>query len=135
MSMQLLALHPLQGNTIVSTATPAVATTQLPLTALPHPAHPMMAGTVVLPTLLPLRMVPDHALPHPAANLMTDAPIKVPVTALYPSAATSIRFGALHQPEGYCIFTTTPAADGKKMRCETRNLLKLFATCARQAYT
>ncbi len=112
-STPLPVLHPPQGNTIISITTPAVATAQLPLSALPHPAHPLMAFTAVPPTLLPLSMVSDHALPHPAATLMTFAQMKAPVTALYPPAATSIRFGALHPPEGYCIFTTTPAADGK----------------------
>jgi hypothetical protein len=89
-STPLLALQPPQGNTINSTTTPAVPTTQLPLTALPHPAHPMMAFTAVPPMLLPLSMVPDHMLPHPAATLMTFAQMKAPVTALYPPAATSI---------------------------------------------
>lgn len=72
------ALPPPQRHAIVSTATTAVGTTQLPLTAL------------------------------------TDAPMKALVTALHPPASTSIQFMALHQPEGYCIFTSTPAADEKK---------------------
>jgi len=95
-STPLPALPPPQRHAIVSTATTAVGTTQLPLTAL------------------------------------TDAPMKAPVTALHPPASTSIQFVALHQHEAYCIFTSTPAADGKKMRLESQTLLPLLPTYARQ---
>jgi hypothetical protein len=113
-----------------STATTVVATTQLPLTALPNPAHPMMARSAIPPTPAPNSMT-DVPFKAPVTAL-TNAPMKALVTALYPPASTLIQFGVLHRQEGYCIFTTTPAADGKKMRFESRTLLPLLPTYARQ---